>query len=892
MIRPSGERGAPGAPPRKDAAPLRPALTIRDRLRHTPGLPLYLGLLLLAPVLLFAGWLALSEGFASVDNGILINDWGTVEVADSRWPGVQPGDRVVDVRMHGKRIHAPYRMPEPGLVSITFRRGEREWEAQAEAVPWQVRYQAATGVRLVTGALLLLIGLASFLVKPGPRASWLFLLFCYSLAILSLLFFRHDRVTYALQFFTMAAAGGLGLHLFTEFPRPVPWLARGKAAILFYLPAILLPPAAFAIVFDPPEPWRRIAVTADTLLWFWILFAAVAILAIVVVQHGRSRGTMLRQYRYLLVAVLTGLVLPAAISTGVRVIGVQHAVLMQLTVSTIVFFAVFTGYALVRFNALDVDRFTVNVLAYTVTLASVALVFGAVLLGLVLAADGTRLASYPPLLVVLTASVTFAARPLHDAMRSRLDRVYHRDTAAAMEALPMIAQKIQAARGEEEALRAALEGLQGLQPDGMRVWRRDEDRWIDRGGSELAPGSALARWLVAGPVAGLTGIAPVALPPDAEAEAAASEAALVVPVRTRERTSGAIGLGRKRSGLAYTPREAAFATAIAQQLAFRLETPASSETHLGKYRIAKRLGVGGAAEVFLAFHQGPGGFERKVALKRPLPGYYDDQAQPGDAFFEEARLLAGLQHPHIAQVFDAGIEDGAPYISMEYVDGPPLRLLIRLAPTPSLDVLAGIGDALLQALEYAHERTDASGRKRRLVHRDVTPGNILVSRDGEVKLLDFGIAISDDGRFYRTQAGLVRGTPAYMSPEHAHGLEVDRRTDLYAAAIVLFELATGEKAFPHGHSGSAVLPSTSLPLRVEKVLRKGAAPRRADRFDDAGEFRRALLAAIEPEKPASKEAIALWVASCQTIEAESRPELRTESRTIAAPAEATKTRLS
>lgn len=129
--------------------------------------------------------------------------------------------------------------------------------------------------------------------------------------ILSLLFFRHDRVTYAVQFLAMAVAGGLGLHLFTEFPRPVTWLARGRASILFYLPAIFLPPLAFSIVFDPPEPWPRVAALANSVLTWWVLAAAVGILAIVVVQYARSRGTMLQQYRWLIAAALSGLVLPA-----------------------------------------------------------------------------------------------------------------------------------------------------------------------------------------------------------------------------------------------------------------------------------------------------------------------------------------------------------------------------------------------------------------------------------------------------------------------------------------------------------------------------------------------------------------------------------------------------
>jgi len=857
----------------------RPALTIRSRLRRTPGLGLYLAFAAMVPALLLYGWMQMREGFASVDNGILINDWGTVEVADSRWPGVMPGDRVTRVRMDGRPLSVPYPMPKPGQVTIGFRRGDTTWEHTAAAIPWEVRYQAAVGVRLATAALLLLIGLVSFLVKPGQRSSWLFLLFCYSLAVLSLLFFRHDRVSYALQFFTMAAAGGLGLHLFSEFPRRSPRLTRAWPA--FYLPALVLPPAAFSVVFDPPAPWSRLAPIADAALWIWCLAAAVGVLAIVVVQWARSRGERLRQYRWILAAVLSGLVLPAVISVGVRVIGVQNPVAMQLAVSTLALFAIFTGYALVRFNVLEVDRFTIALVAHSITLAAATVVFGGVLLALVLVADGTGLASSPPLLVVLTAGTTWAIRPLNDALRRRLDRIFHRDTAAVLDSLPSVVQRIQTSAGEEPAVAAALAAINGLQPDRFDLWRRIDDKWVNVNGEVLSDDSPLGGWLRNGRAAGVGGLAPEVLPGAAEEEAIASALALVVPARTRDRAVAAIGLGRKRSGLGYTEREVAFASAVAQQLAFRLAAPNAAESRIGKYRVEKRLGVGGAAEVFLAYHEGPGGFERRVALKCPLPGYYEDQEQPGDAFFEEARLLAELHHPHIAQVFDAGVVDGAPYIAMEYVDGPPLRTLIRLAPQPSLPVVAAIGDSLLRALAYAHDRTDATGRKRRLVHRDVTPGNVLVSRAGDVKLLDFGIAISDDGRFYRTQAGLVRGTPAYMSPEHAHGLEVDRRTDLYAAAVVLFELATGEKAFPHGPVRSEGLPDAALPKDLDAILRKGMSPKRGDRFDDAEEFRKALLSVLPAASP---EGIAAWVVSCQSFAGESNPALNTGSVTVGATA--------
>ena len=112
----------------------RPALTIRSRLRRTPGLGLYLAFAAMVPALLLYGWMQMREGFASVDNGILINDWGTVEVADSRWPGVMPGDRVTRVRMDGRPLSVPYPMPKPGQVTIGFRRGDTTWEHTAAEI--------------------------------------------------------------------------------------------------------------------------------------------------------------------------------------------------------------------------------------------------------------------------------------------------------------------------------------------------------------------------------------------------------------------------------------------------------------------------------------------------------------------------------------------------------------------------------------------------------------------------------------------------------------------------------------------------------------------------------------------------------------------------------------
>lgn len=873
----------------------RPALTIRDRLLRTPGIWLYFVLVALAPVVLGLAVHTLRVTFSGADHGILVNDWGTVEVADSRWPGVAPGDRVIEMRAGGKTLGPPYHVDAPGDVVAIFERDGERRELTAQAIPFGVRDQAAMYVRLLSGSLLFLIGLVAFLLKPGPRSSWLFLLFCYSLAVLSLLFYRHTALSYAVQYLTMSAAGGLGLHLFSEFPRRVELLAR-RLWPAFYLPVLVLPPLAFTVVFDPEGSLRRWALLADRLLWIWTAVAAVSILAIVAVQWGRaraqSRSLLVRQYRLLLVGVAGGLVLPASLSILVRVVGVQSPLAMQLAVSTIVLFAVFAGWALVRVNALEVDPFTTNLVAYSVTVAIATVVFGAVLVVLAVVADGTRLAGSPPILVALTASVTLATRPVHAALLRRIDRVFHRDTGPVIEDLPLYSQRIQSSPNGEAAAVVAIQAWSGLQADRVRLWRPSGDGTWQGWAPEVAgdttrsepPGAALARWFETGRAAGVEGAAPDAMSAAAQANALEQDVVLAVPIRAREGAVAAAGLGRKRSGLAYTEREVAFASAIAQQLAFRLESSARGDSQIGRYTIDKRLGVGGAAEVFLARQTGPGGFERFVALKRPLPGFWEERALEQQSFFDEARLVASLAHPNIVQVFEVGQDAGAPFIAMEYVDGLSLRSLIRIAPIPPLRVAVAIGDAVLRALHYAHEKADARGRPRRLVHRDVTPGNILISRSGEVKLVDFGIAVADEERLYRTAAGLVRGTPAYMSPEHSQGLAVDRRTDVFAAACVICELATGDVEF-RGYASRRKGTGVKLPAIVEATLRRGLAPRRAERWQSAEEMRVALLDSILPDSPASQEEVAAWVLSCPTIAAETNPALLTASRTVASKGE-------
>ncbi len=213
---------------------------------------------------------------------------------------------------------------------------------------------------------------------------------------------------------------------------------------------------------------------------------------------------------------------------------------------------------------------------------------------------------------------------------------------------------------------------------------------------------------------------------------------------------------------------------------------------MGKYLLLDRLGAGGMAEVFRARYCPEGGFERTVAVKRVLPAYAQDP-EFVRLFREEARLGALLNHPNIVQVLDVGSHQGSYYLAMEFVDGVPLDALLRQQGALPLPVVTYLGLQLAAALDYAHHRTSPSGEPLKLVHRDLNPPNVLVSRIGEVKLSDFGIARAAD-RVRVTQTGMVRGKASYMSPEQAANGEIDARTDLFALGLTLWEALTGRQA--------------------------------------------------------------------------------------------------
>ena len=267
----------------------------------------------------------------------------------------------------------------------------------------------------------------------------------------------------------------------------------------------------------------------------------------------------------------------------------------------------------------------------------------------------------------------------------------------------------------------------------------------------------------------------------------------------------------------------------------------------GKYYLLERINVGGMAEVFRAKAYGVEGFERLVAVKRILPNIAED-TEFIKMFIDEAKIAVQLNHANIAQIFDLGMVDGSYYIALEHIHGRDLRAIFDRCrnhgePMPVAQACFVVMK-VCEGLDYAHNKRDSSGRPLNLVHRDVSPQNIIVSFEGEVKLIDFGIAKAA-GKGSKTQAGILKGKFGYMSPEQVRGLPIDRRSDIFSCGIVLYELLTGERLFV-GESDFSTLekvrnveilpPSTynrKIPDELERIVLKALAKDHDDRYQNA-----------------------------------------------------------
>ncbi len=279
----------------------------------------------------------------------------------------------------------------------------------------------------------------------------------------------------------------------------------------------------------------------------------------------------------------------------------------------------------------------------------------------------------------------------------------------------------------------------------------------------------------------------------------------------------------------------------------------------GKYLLTNLIAVGGMAEVYRAKIFGASGFEKEMVVKRILPRYAQNPSFV-QMLIDEAKIAVSLSHGNIVPIYELGELDGSYYIAMEFVEGRTILDVLRDAhskkvPIPSAHCM-GVAAEVAEGLAYAHTRTDPQSNKPLgLVHRDINPRNIVITKGGEVKILDFGIARASTKR-HQTASGVIKGTPGYMSPEQMYGHAIDQRSDLYCVGIMLFELLTLRRLFPVWdvaemrlvyEAGPVPVPSTlnpELPPDVDAVVMKALAPKLEDRYQSAGEFEEALRTAM------------------------------------------------
>jgi serine/threonine protein kinase len=305
--------------------------------------------------------------------------------------------------------------------------------------------------------------------------------------------------------------------------------------------------------------------------------------------------------------------------------------------------------------------------------------------------------------------------------------------------------------------------------------------------------------------------------------------------------------------------------------------PANPEEALprrfGKYTLLRRMATGGMAEIFLALQRSVAGFEKLIVIKRILPAMNQDKGFI-DMLLHEARVAASLSHPNIVQTIDVGQVDGTYYIALEHIHGEDLRSIVRqmkkkgVTEFPLEHALAVIL-GMCAGLSYAHEKRDLDGSPLGIVHRDISPQNVLVGFAGDTKIVDFGVAKSDTNTATETKSGQLKGKVPYMSPEQARGEEIDWRSDVFATGVMLFELTTGKRLFKGATEFETLKlivdrdyprPSwvaNDYPPLLEKIVMRALEKDRDKRYQSSREMQADLEAFVRDAKlPVSSIALA------------------------------------
>ena len=284
-------------------------------------------------------------------------------------------------------------------------------------------------------------------------------------------------------------------------------------------------------------------------------------------------------------------------------------------------------------------------------------------------------------------------------------------------------------------------------------------------------------------------------------------------------------------------------------------------SRIGRYTILERLAVGGMAVVYLGFEQGDTGLQRLVVIKQILPNLGEEETFRR-MFMQEARLAAQINHPNVVEIYELATWEEEPFIAMEYVVGVPLNILMRHANKRETQVPVGVACGIIMqacaGAHAAHEMKDSAGNAANLVHRDLTPHNLMISESGHVKVLDFGVAKAATNQ-EQTATGMLKGKLPYMSPEQLWQSEIDRRSDVFTLGVVFWELMLGTRLFAREAEVAtinAVLNATlpdlkgvrmDVPSAIIDVAMKALAKDPTERYSSADDFRRSLQEVVRQE---------------------------------------------
>ncbi|MBK8998512.1 MAG: serine/threonine protein kinase [Myxococcales bacterium] len=302
--------------------------------------------------------------------------------------------------------------------------------------------------------------------------------------------------------------------------------------------------------------------------------------------------------------------------------------------------------------------------------------------------------------------------------------------------------------------------------------------------------------------------------------------------------------------------------------------PLENGRYVGRYELVTQIAKGGMAAVWLAARQRRSGEREVVALKTLLPNLSSDVSFV-HMFLDEARLLSEIRHPNVVAIRDVGMHGDIPFVALEWVEGDSLSALLRALSAKGKEVplsiaLRIVGEACL-GLHNAHELRDKKGALINLVHRDVSPANIMLSSSGDVKLIDFGVAKASERLAEQTRTGVLKGKVSYMAPEQVLRLAPDRRTDVWAAGVVLYRLISARLPY-EGDIATIVrqikfgeplppLPA-GTPRAVAEIVHRAMSREPGDRFQTAADMRRAIqYAYAEVCSPVPKDQFAAFVVS-------------------------------